>query len=525
MNLPLVARLLGIVAWLIGATMICSLPAAWPAFGGQSEFEVRGFWALVASIGVCGAVGAALHYYGKDATVVLYRKEAMAVVGLSWVMATLLGGLPYFFADVIYDSRDGVELSMSLVDACFEAQSGFSTTGATVLTDIENHDWVPRSILFWRSSTHFLGGLGIIVLFVAILGQGSAGKVLMRAEMPGPSKEGTQERMQHTAWVFAGIYCGLNMALAILLALQGMTWFDAICHAFGTMATGGFSTKNASIAGFDSKSIEYTIILFMILAGTNFTLLYLTLLGKPGKLVSDPEYRTYFSLILGATLLVLLVGTFKSNDFASAERLTASEGWEASIRLALFQVASIMTTTGFCTADFDLWNNFSRALLVVLMVVGGCAGSTGGGIKVIRVVLLAKTLLREVVHSYRPSMVRPIRLGGAAISDEQLPRHIVVYIALIAVVFTVSWLTLVAIEPETTWTDSGHSATNKLIDSASAVSATMHNIGPGLGIVGATQNYAPFSAPAKLLFILLMMLGRLELFAILVLVVPSFWRK
>ncbi|QEG34915.1 TrkH family potassium uptake protein [Bythopirellula goksoeyrii] len=524
MNLRIVARQLSVVAWLIGLTMLFSISAAWPEIGGQSEFEDHGFWALLASMVVCGITGLMLRMASGESNSTLYRKEAMAVVGLSWVLATVLGGLPFYFAEVIYTSVDGREIPMGIADCLFESQSGFSTTGATVLTDIENHKWVPRSILFWRSSTHFLGGLGIIVLFVAILGQGSAGKALMRAEMPGPSKEGSQERMQHAAWNFAAIYCVLNLILTIILYLEGMTWFQAICHAFGTMATGGFSTLNASLGGFNSKTIEYTVIVFMILAGTNFTLIYLLTLGKFKKLVTDPEWRTYVGILAVATALVIIVGIFESHDFDPQDKLTAVPEFELAFRDGLFQVVSIMTTTGYCTADFDLWNNFSRGLLVVLMFIGGCAGSTGGGMKVIRIILFTKILGREVEHSYHPSVVRHIRLAGEPVTDQNIPHNILVYVGLIGAIIVTSWLALTWIELDQTWIEAGHPTHNKLIDSGTAVCATLHNIGPGLGIVGATRNYAPFSDSAKLLFTLLMMLGRLELFAVLVLVMPSFWR-
>ncbi len=524
MNLPLVFRLLSAISWLIGLTMVFSLPAAWPQFGGQAEFETRGFYALIVSIVLSFSAGIVLRYFGRGAPETLYRKEAMAVVGLSWVLATVLGAVPFLLSDTVYSAAEGVSVPMGITDALFESQSGFSTTGATVLTDIENEQWVPRCILFWRSSTHFLGGLGIIVLFVAVLGQGSAGKALMRTEMPGPSNEGSHERMQHTAWIFASIYCGLNLLLATILRLEGMTWFEAICHAFGTMATGGFSTRNASLGGFGSNAIEYTVIVFMVLAGTNFTLLYLTLLSKPGKLLRDPEWRTYIGIIVASTAMVMLVGIYLTTDFNQQGSLPQPQEFEVAFRDGLFQVVSTLTTTGFGTADYDLWNNFSRALLMVLMFVGGCAGSTGGGMKVIRHILFVKILRREIEHSFHPSVVRHIRLAGDSITDPDLPRNILVYFGLVALIFTVSWQVLVGLEPDSTWVAAGHPVENKLIDSASAVAATLHNIGPGLGIVGSTQNYAPFSAASKLLFTFLMMLGRLELFAILVLVVPSFWR-
>ena len=524
MNLNIVLRQLSVVAWLIGLTMLFSISAAWPEIGGQSEFETRGFWALLASMVVCGIVGLILRMLSGKSNSTLYRKEAMAVVGLSWLLATVLGGLPYYFGKVIYTTVDGLEVPMGLADCIFESQSGFSTTGATVLTDIENPEWVPRCILFWRSSTHFLGGLGIIVLFVAILGQGSAGKALMRAEMPGPSKEGSQERMQHAAWNFAGIYCMLNLILTIILYFEGMTWFEAICHAFGTMATGGFSTLNASLGGFHSKTIEYTVILFMILAGTNFTLIYLLTLGKLRKFVTDPEWRTYIGILAIATILVIVVGIFETHDFDRLDKLSMGAEFELAFRDGLFQVVSIMTTTGYCTADFDLWNNFSRGLLVVLMFVGGCAGSTGGGMKVIRIILFTKIIGREVEHSYHPAVVRHIRLAGEPITEPAIAHNILVYVGLIGAIIVVSWLGLMWIELDTTWIEAGQPVHNKLIDSGTAVCATLHNIGPGLGIVGATRNYAPFSDASKMLFTLLMMLGRLELFAVLVLVMPSFWR-
>ncbi len=526
MNLKLVSRLLGMISWLIGLTMAFSLPAAWPGVGGQEAFEVRGFGALVTSIVVCLLVGIMVRYLGRKASETLFRKEAMAIVGLSWVLATILGAMPYYLAEVKFRADStGTPTPMGVAESLFESQSGFSTTGATVLTNIENEAWVPRCLLFWRSSTHFLGGLGIIVLFVAVLGQGSAGKALMRAEMPGPSKEGSHERMQHTALIFAAIYCGLNLALAIILRLEGMNWFEAICHAFGTMATGGFSTLDSSLGGFQSKAIEYTVIVFMILAGTNFTLMYLTLLGKPMQLLKDTEWRVYVGIILASTALIMAFGIWVSNDFNAGGLLTQSEHYETAFRDGLFQAVALITTTGFGTADFDRWNHFSRALLIVLMFVGGCAGSTGGGMKVIRHILFVKILRREVEHSFHPTVVRHIRLGGEPIVDPDLARNILLYFGLVSLIFTLSTQLLVGIEPDSTWVISGQPVSNKLIDSASAVASTLNNIGPGVGIVGSTQNYAAFTAPSKLLFTFLMMLGRLELFAVLVLLIPSFWRE
>lgn len=536
MNYPLLCKLLSRITLLIAVTMVFSLPWAFPGIGPATHFEVDGFFALLGSIAVASLLGALLGYWGRHADFQkLFRKEAMAVVGLSWILATFLGALPY--------QLSGTEIApgraMWCYDAWFESQSGFSTTGATVLTQLEetpDGDFlVPRSIMFWRSSTHFLGGLGIIVLFVAVLGQGSAGKALMRSEMPGPSKEGSQARMQHTAWVFTAIYVALNVILAVILKLQGLSVFDAICHAFGTMATGGFSTYNNSVGHFaelvgstQAAWIEMTLVFFMILAGTNFTLLYLIVLRKPGKLFADVEWRTYAAIIVVVTLLLVAFGYVHGDKYFFYE----GDVWgslASGLRQSLFQTVSILTTTGYgSAADFDQWNSFGRGILFLLMFVGGCAGSTGGGMKVIRHILFLKILRLELEKSYHPTVVRPLRLGGEPLDDKELRKNILVYFGLILVIFVFSWMILVTIEPNETWARGGTGAASidhKLIDSATGIAATLNNIGPGLGTIGAKQNYAHFSPPAKILFTWLMMVGRLEIFAVLVLFLPAFWRN
>jgi trk system potassium uptake protein TrkH len=511
MNLRVVSKYLSLIAVLVGGMMVFSLPWATATLSGHG-FEQDGFIGLLASIAICWAVAAALWNWGRGDNGQLFRKEAMAVVGLSWVLATILGALPFLISGT--ERAPGVR--MNVADALFESQSGFSTTGATVITDLENTDSVPRSILFWRSSTHFLGGLGIIVLFVAILGQGSAGKTLMRAEMPGPTSDTSQARMQHTAWAFASIYVALNVVLTVLLRIEGMSWFNAICHAFGTMATGGFSTYNDSLRAFGSAEIEWTVLVFMILAGTNFTLLYVLVIPKFGlrekvsKIFGDVEYRVYLGILVGVTAWIIVFGLWIHDDFS-----TLTE----ALRYGSFQVVSIVTTTGFGTHDFDQWNDFGRGMLFLLMFVGGCAGSTGGGMKVIRHILFLKIMRLEIERSFHPNVVRPLRLGGQPLENKELRNNILVYFCLILVIFVFSWMALVTIEPDSTWGGS-----NKLIDSATGIAATLNNIGPGLGTIGATQNYAHFTSASKILFTWLMMLGRLEIFVILVLFMPAFWR-
>ncbi|SMP76953.1 trk system potassium uptake protein TrkH [Neorhodopirellula lusitana] len=548
LNYPLLFRFLGTICLLIGGSMAFSLPFAYPGFAERThlppaaEVETRAMYGLLASMMVCFTVGLIFRFLGRSYRPGgnLFRKEAMAIVGLSWVGATVLGALPYYFSG----TQTAADMPITFIEAMFESQSGFSTTGATILTDLNTPELVPHCILFWRSWTHFLGGLGIVVLFVAILGQGSAGKAMMRAEMPGPTKDGSMPRMQHTALVFAAIYVGLNVVLTIVYWLEGMSTFDALCHAFGTMATGGFSTYNRSLGGFDSPLIETTTIAFMVLAGTNFTLMYLTLIGGWRKLVRDVEFRTYGGIIAVVTLGVVFFGMRAGDE--------GFENYPSALRNGCFQVVSVLTTTGYGTADFDTWNNFGRGILLLLMFVGGCAGSTGGGMKVIRHVLFYKILRLEMERAHRPRVIRPLRVSGQPVDDPQLAHNILLYFCLVLAIFVVSWLALVTFEPTSTWgvieSPIAHAAEmgvehdpeahkelhrellkgtldDKLLDSASAVAATLNNIGPGLGVVGATRNYAGFSQGAKLLFVWLMMLGRVEIFSVLLLFVPSFWRR
>jgi len=517
MNKLLICRLLGLIALLIGGSMALSLPWAVPLFGQAERFESAGFFGLLGAMAVCGVVGAMLMMLGRRAAGQrLFRREAIAVVGLSWLTATVLGALPYWFSGTCcrLDSH-GQTVPMDLFDGIFESASGFSGTGATVLTDVEDSGLVPRAILFWRSETHFLGGLGIMVLFVAILGLGSAGKALMQTEMPGPSQESAHVRTQRAAWNFAMIFVGLTALLTLLLATEGMSLFDALCHAFGTIATGGFSTYNDSIEHFHNVGIEMTITLFMAVACTNFTLLYFLVMRQPGKLLGDVEFRVYVIVML-TVAAVVIVALRVSGDFDSLGR---------SARYGVFQVVSIMTNTGFGTYDFDKWNSLSRGLLFMLMFVGGCAGSTSCSIKVIRYVLFFKILGLELEQVFHPNVVRHVRLGGKPLEDPDLRKDVTIYFGMILAIFVIGWIALVAVEPDRTWLDAGQPVGEKLIDCASAVAATLNGVGPGLGIVGESKNYSYFHGASKFVLTWMMLLGRLEVFVILVLFLPRFWRR
>lgn len=521
MNLRLVSKCLGVVALLIGTSMALCLPWAFPACSKTPSIESNAVVALLASIAISVVLGGALIFAGRRANGRMFRKEALAIVGLSWCLATVLGAVPFLLSGTCKGAAPSMSspepaagIRMNAVDALFESASGFSGTGATVITDLEDPHLVPRAILFWRSATHFLGGLGIMVLFVALLGHSSNGKAVMRAELAGPSKEIGQTRVQQAARVFAGIYVGLNLALTSLLLLQGIGPFDALCHSFGTIATGGFSTYNDSVGHFQSVGVEMTIVVFMAISCINFALLYFALILQPGKLFRDAEVRTYLSILVAASVLVIGFGLYYE-DFA---------GFPAAVRYGLFQVTSILTNTGFGTHDFDGWNEFGRGLLFVLMFIGGCAGSTSCSIKVIRHLILVKALSLEAERAYRPSVVRPLRLNGAPVDSEVVQQVVVFFGAFLAIVVT-AWLLLLVFEPDATWNGPQGNRHEKLMDCASAVAATINGVGPGLGTVGATRNYAHFQPASKLLLSCLMLLGRLEIVPIIVLLTPRFWRS
>lgn len=526
--------MLGMLGMLVGGSMVFSLPWAFPIFGETETFEAEGFQGIVTSLVLCLIIGGGLFQIGRRETGTVLRKEAMAIVGLGWILSGILGSLPFLMSGVRLHQGDEI-VPITFSDAIFESVSGFTTTGASVLTHLEappagsNPDehpekLIPRCVMFWRCFTHWLGGMGIIVLFVAVLGQlGAGGKALMRNEVPGPISEAVRPRVRETALTMWAIYVGLSVLLAGILYAEGMSVFDALCHTFGTMATGGFSTWNASVGHFQSPTIEWTIIAFMLLAGTNFNLYYMAITqGKTtgdrswlrwfAPFYRDPEYRLYLSVLTLATFL-LAFGLWAEHRYE-----TISE----AVRHAAFMSVTITTTTGFGTEDFDQWNSFSRALIFCLMFVGGCAGSTGGGIKVVRFLLFARILKLEAEQSFRPNVVRPLRIAGVNL-DKTLRHEVIVYFSFMLLIFVASFLILTAIEPGGPWGQTGgHNI--ELLDCASAVAATLNNIGPGLGAVGPTMNYSQFAPQSKLLLSLLMLIGRLELFAILVLFMPSFWK-
>ena len=489
MNYRLALRLLGLLTLILAASMLTCLPWAW------LDDQPGVLRALGESILLSVGLGLVLLFVGHGTeTQKLGQREGLLVVTGSWILAGLIGALPFLLSGVTHQP----------VDALFESISGFSTTGASVLPAMEG---IPRALLWWRSLIQWLGGMGIVVLFVAVLPSlGIGGRFLYRQEVPGPAKAGLRPHVRDTAMTLWKIYVGLSIAEVLALSLAGMDIFDAICHTFTTMATGGFSTRTASLGAFGIEA-QLVVMFFMLLAGINFTL-YANLWrgggmwsGKRGlrNLFRDPELRLYLGLLLAATLL--LAGSLMS----SGEHTPGD-----ALRLASFQAVSIQTTTGFATADFDAWPSFCRLLLVMLMFVGGCAGSTGGSMKVVRFLVAGKLAIVQVRRFFRPRRVSRVRVGDEVISADMLGT-----ISGFFILFLATWA-VVALAVALTGSD--------LVTAATASIACLGNIGPGLSAVGATQNYSRMPATAKLILAAAMIIGRLEVYTVLGLVSRSFWR-
>jgi trk system potassium uptake protein TrkH len=472
--------------------------------------EPRAAQALLISAGIGVVVGGLLWLFTRTAAKSLERREALLMVALSWFAGAALAGAPFLlWARFGPDSPVGHPFA-SPVNCYFEAMSGLTTTGATILNDIAS---LPRSLLLWRATTHWLGGLGIVVLFVAVLPTlGAGGKKLFRVEAPGPEPEGVRPHIRETAQVLWLLYLGLTLSQIVLLRLAGMNWFDSVCHTFATLATGGFSTADASIAAFNSWAVHLIIIVFMFLAGVNFGLYY-KLIRRDFTFWRDTEFRVYVGIILLAATIITLSIAGSPIMLTSGETVEGTAG--QAIRHGLFTTVAIQTTTGFCTADFDTWPYLPKAMLIVLMFCGASAGSTGGGIKIIRIWIIAKVLIAEVERAFRPYVVRPIKIGKTAI-DAPMRAGTLAFVLGFILIFAGGTFGIITLEEA-----AGQEITLTTAGSASA--ATLFNIGPGLGAVGASKNYLWFSEGSKLLMSLLMAVGRLEIFAVAVLFFPRYW--
>ncbi|MBO7185139.1 MAG: TrkH family potassium uptake protein [Oscillospiraceae bacterium] len=449
--------------------------------------EVNTMWSFLASAAITLAVSLILRLLCKGAPSAFYAKEGLVCVGLSWIAMSLFGCLPFWLSKEI----------PLFIDAFFEIVSGFTTTGSSILLEVES---LSKGALFWRSFSHWLGGMGVLVFLLAFTSEKGSGFTmhLLRAESPGPNVGKLVPKMRSTATILYLIYIALTVINIIFLLCGGMHLFEAVCHAFGTAGTGGFGIKNDSLAGY-SPYLQNVTTVFMLLFGINFNCYYLLLLRQFKNVFKDEELRLYVGIVM-ASILAIAVNIHGLYD-----------SWRETVRHSAFQVASIITTTGYATADFDLWPSFSKAVLMCLMVVGACAGSTGGGLKVARMMLLFKSLRRNIRKTLNPKKVQVVR-NNANVVSELVVENANAYLAAYVIILFASFV-LISL-------DGFSVATN-----FTAVLACFNNIGPGLEAVGPTCNFAGFSVLSKLVLCLDMLLGRLEIFPILVLFSRSTWKR
>lgn len=492
LNLRALAAMLGALLGFLAVALL--LPAGMALFYSEPHWKP-----FVFTAGLSGGIGGVLWMVGGRRAHEPGLREGFAIVALAWLVLSLLGALPFVLGGML-----------SYTDAFFETMSGFTTTGATILggEHTPQIETLPRAYLFWRSLTHWLGGMGIIVLTLAILPiLGVGGMQLFKAEVPGPTADKLTPRVRETARRLWLIYVGIT-TLEVLLLLPAMDWFDAVNHAFATMATGGFSTKNGSVGQFESAYVEWVITVFMLLAGTNFALHYRLGHGQWRSVMQDTELRVYLLIVIGATVLIT------AGIWAPLQSESTYQTYPAladALRHGAFQTVSIITTTGFGTVDYEQWSPLAIGVLFLLFFVGGMAGSTGGGIKVVRHILLFKHSFRELKQLVHPRAVVPVRLNGRLVSDEVM-RNVLSFFVLYFGLLGLGTLALSAQALD-------------LLSAFGAVLSCLGNIGPAFGTVGPVENYAHLPVLAKWILALLMMTGRLEIFTVLVLLTRAFWQR
>ena len=477
-----ILKTVGVLVLFFGTTML--VPLAFDLFAMD-----RSLVPLVKAMATTLACGTAMVLvFRHEKTETMSQREGMAIVALGWTAIGLFGSLPFYFSgpDFLF------------VDACFESISGFTTTGSSILTDIEG---LSRGLLVWRSFIQWLGGMGIIVLSIAILPfLGVGGMQLYKAEVPSPVPDKLKPRIRDTAVILWKVYALFTVMETGLLMAGGMSFFDALNHAFTTLPTGGFSTKNASVAHFDSVYIDGVITVFMLLAGINFSLHYQLLRGKPLALWKDSECRFYLAMCL---ILTLVVG------FDIYHTVIPEAG--PALRYAAFQVVSIVTTTGYATADYEMWPAMSQIIIFLCMFIGASAGSTGGGMKCLRIMLGFKYCYKELFAMIHPRAVTRIKIGGKPVPEGVL-RSVLGFLVLYMALFALATVLLAGIGVD-------------FMTALGAVAATIGNIGPGFGMVGPVENFAQIPYWGKWLLAWCMLLGRLEIYTVIILVVPEFWRK
>lgn len=483
MNVKNISRTVGLILLITGIFQLFPLLIA------VIDHEPRNILAYIESLCLILLVGSALLLFSRGGNRMFSAQEGFAATGLSWIFMSAFGALPFFLSGQI----------PSYVDAFFEMVSGFTTTGASILTDVEA---LSRCNLFWRSFSHWLGGMGVLVFLLAVVPgarkNGGTGIYLMRAESPGPSVDKLTPHLRQTAMILYGIYILLTALCIVCLLLGGMPVFDSVCIAFGTAGTGGFAIKNSSMGGY-SCFLQTVVTVFMFLFGVNFSLYYMLLLRKFKAVFKNEELRLYFGIAAGSIVLIAINISRMYN--------TVYE----SVHHAAFQVVSIMTTTGYGTVDFEQWPAFSKAILLSLMFIGASAGSTGGGLKVSRVLLLMKSIRRTIRKALHPRRVQPVYMDGRAVSEEVCD-NVNAYLAIYCVILVLSFAIISV--------DGFSIGTN-----FSAVASCFNNIGPGFELVGATQNFSIYSDLSKIILSLDMLLGRLEIFPLLLLLSPDTWSR
>ncbi|PRX29425.1 trk system potassium uptake protein TrkH [Orenia metallireducens] len=479
MRLKIVFNMLGTLLIFIGVSMLVPILVA------LYYKEVDGV-AFIVTMGFTISVGRILSRATESDEEIRHR-EGFAVVTLGWIAISIFGAIPFMLAGV-FDN---------FVDAFFESVSGFTTTGATVIMSLES---LSHTILFWRSWMHWLGGMGIIVMSIAILPELAGSMQLFKAEAPGPVHDRLKPRIRETAKTLWVVYLVITTVQTILLVMNDMPFFDAIIHSFGTISSGGFSSRTLSVKAYNSTVIEWIMAVFMFLAGVNLTLHYQFLTGNFKSIFKDKELRFYTCIVVSAIILITINLRFQ-----------VYRSLAESLNYAAFQVTSIISTAGFATVDYDIWPPFSRGILLILMFIGGCAGSTAGGIKVIRIYALMKKGFQELYKLIHPRAVTSLKIGNRAVSEE-VSTSILGFFFLYVIVFVISTVILTSFGID-------------LISSISAVAATLGNIGPGLGLIGPLNTYVPLPIVCKLLLSFCMILGRLEIYTVLVFLLSGFWRK
>lgn len=473
------------IAKIMGALLVLIALLMLPAVGFSWYYDENA-WPLLISMGISGFVGAILFLSFSKQDQNIRKREGYLIVALSWIFMSLFGMLPYILSQQI----------PSFEDAIFETVSGLTTTGATILTDIEV---MPKGILFWRSMTQWIGGLGIIVLTVAIFPLlGIGGIELFVAESPGPTSDKVHPRISETAKRLWYVYVGLTLSATLLYWVGGMTFFDAINHGLTTMATGGFSTKNASMAYFDSAFIQYVAIFFMFLAGTNFTIIYFGLMGKVRRVLRSDEFKAYTIAVLALAVILFYPIAAGGDDY------------ELAFRKSLFQVVSLVTTTGYVTDDYTQYGQGATFIFFMLLFLGGSAGSTAGGIKFVRHLTFIKNSWLEFKRLIHPRAVVPLVINGDRVTG-RIITHIMNFLLIYLLTFVLGSLALSLMGYD-------------LATSLGAVATSLGNVGPAIGQVGPVDNFAFFSPIAKIFLSFIMLLGRLELFTLLILFTPFFWR-